>query len=53
MVELHYKSLDKAIAKVLLMKFSGNSIKTHKGSEKWPLFASITLNNNNGVLTDL
>ena len=37
-------------------------IKTHKGDEKWPLFAkkqlfwwsaSITLDNNNVVLTDL
>ena len=37
-------------------------IKTHKGDEKWPLFvnkqlfwwsASITLDNNNAVLTDL
>ena len=41
------------------MKFS---FETHKGDEKWPLFvnkqlfwwsASITLDNNNGVLTDI
>ena len=37
------------------------AIKTHKGDEKWPLFvnkqlfwwsASVTLDNNKGVLTD-
>ena len=41
---------------------SKSLVKTHKGVEKWPLFvnkqlfwwsASITLDNNNAVLTDL
>ena len=50
MVEICSKSLVRAIGKLLL-----------KGNEKWPLFvnkqlfwwsASITLNNNNAVLTD-
>ena len=65
MVEIHSKSLVRAIGKVSLRKFSENlarTIKTHKGDEKWPLFvnkqlfcwsASITLDNNNAVLTDL
>ena len=58
MVEICSKSLVRPIGEVLLMKFS----KTHKVDEKWPLFvnkqlfwwsASITLDNNNAVLTDL
>ena len=57
MAEIYSESPVRAIGKVLLMKF-----KTHKGDEKWPLFvskqlfwwsASITLDNNNAVLTDL
>ena len=61
MVEIHSKSPVRAIGKVLLMKFNENAT-THKGDEKWPLFvkkqlflwsASITLDNNNAVLTDL
>ena len=41
---------------------AGTAIKTNKGNKKWPLFvnkqlfwwsASITLENNNAVLTDL
>ena len=41
---------------------AGTAIKTNKGNKKWPLFvnkqlfwwsASITLDNNNAVLTDL
>ena len=59
MVEIYSKSLVRAIGNVLPMKLT---IKTHKGDEKWPLFvnkrlfwwsASITLNSNNAVLTDL
>ena len=58
MVEIYSQSLVRAIGKVLLVK----PTKTHKGDEKWPLFvnkqlfcwsASITLDNNNAVLTDL
>ena len=61
MSEISSKSPVIAIGKVLLMKFSQNTIKTHKGAKKWPLFvnkelfwwsASITLDNNNGVLAD-
>ena len=61
MVEICSKSLVRVIGKVLLMKFR-TPIKIHKGDEKWPLFvnkqlfwwsASITLDNNNDVLTDL
>ena len=57
MVEICVKSLVRAKGKVLLMKFT-NSTRV----EKWPLFvnkqlfwwsASITLDNNNAVLTDL
>ena len=60
-VEISSKSLVRAIGKVLRMKFIGTLIQTHKGDEKWPLFvnkqlfwwsASITLDNNNDVLTD-
>ena len=61
MVEIFFKSIVRAIGKVLLMKLTRTPIKTHKGDEKWPLFvnkqlfcwsASITLGNNNAVLTD-
>ena len=57
MVEIYNKSLVRAIGKVFLMKLS----LAHNGDNKWPLFvnkllfwwfASITLNNNNDVLTD-
>ena len=59
MVEIYSKSLVRAIGKVLLVKF--RPIKTHKVDDKWPLFvnkqllrwsASITLDNNNDVLTE-
>ena len=62
MVEIHSKSLVRAIGKVLLMKFSENTNKTHNGDKKWPLFvnkqlfwwsASTTFDNNNAVLTEL
>ena len=61
MVEIYSKSLLKAIGKVLHMKLARTPIKTHEGNGKWPLFvnkqlfwwsASITLDNNNDVLTD-
>ena len=62
MIETYFKSLVRAIGKVLCLKFSSNSpIKTHKGDEKWPLSvnkqlfwwsASITSDNNNDVLTN-
>ena len=61
-VEICSKSLVRAIGKVLLINLARISIKTHKGEEKWPLFvnkqlflwfASITLDNNIAVLTDL
>ena len=57
MVEICSDILVRDIGNVLLMKF-----KTHKCNEKWPLFvnkqlfwrsASISLDNNNDVLTDL
>ena len=60
-VEIYSKSLVRAIGKVLLLNLARTPIKTHKGDEKWPLFVnnqlfwwskSITLDNNNGVLTD-
>ena len=60
MVEIYSTSLVRAIGKVL--NLARTSIKTHKGDEKWPLFVniqlflwstSITLDNNNAVLTDL
>ena len=59
MLEICSESLVRAIGKVLLTR---TPIKTHKGDEKWPLFvnkqlfwwsASMTLDNNNAVLTDL
>ena len=62
MVEICSKSLVRAIGKRLIFFLARTPIKTHKGDEKWPLFvnkqlfwwsASITLNNNNAVLTDL
>ena len=62
MVEIYSKSLVRAIGIVLRMNMARTSIKTHKGGEKWPLFvnkwlycwsASITLDNNNNVLTDV
>ena len=62
MVGICSESLVRAIDKVLLIKLARTPIKTHKGDEKWPLFvnkqlfwwsASITLDNNNAVLTDL
>ena len=58
MVEICSKGLVRAIGKVLLIECSWNT----KGDEKWPLFvnkqlfwwsASITLDNNNAILTDL
>ena len=61
MIDIYSKSLVRAIGKVLLMKFSSAPIQTDKGDDKWPLFvnkqlcwwsASLTLDNNNGVLTD-
>ena len=62
-VRIYSKSLVRAIGKVLLMKLGKNTNrKKNKGDEKWPLFvnkqlfcwsASITLDNNNAVLTDL
>ena len=61
MVEIYSKVLVKAIGKVLLLNLARTPIKTPKGDEKWPLFvnkqlfwwsASITLDNNNDVLTD-
>ena len=57
MVEIHSKCLVRAIGKVL----ARTSIKAHKCDGKWPLFvnkqlfwwsASITLDNNNDVLTE-
>ena len=61
-LEICSKRLIRAIGKVLLMKLSYRGpIKNHKGNEKWLLFvnkqlfwcsASITLDNNNDVLTD-
>ena len=62
MVEICSKSLVRAIGKVLLYNLATTPINTHKGDGKWPLFvnrqlfwwsASITLDNNNAVLTDL
>ena len=62
MVEICSKSLVRAIGKVLLINLARTQIETHKGDEKWPLFvnkqlfwwsASIALDNNNAVLTDL
>ena len=62
MVEIYSKSLVRANGKVLLMKLARTPIKTNKGDEKCPLLvnkqlfwwsASITLGNNNAVLTDL
>ena len=62
MVEICSKSLVRVMGKVLLLKLALTPIYTHKGVEKWPLFvnkqliwwsASITLDNNNAVLTDL
>ena len=59
MVEICSKSLVRAFDEVLLIIFSYRTpIKTHEGVEKWPLLlfwwsASITLDNNNAVLTDL
>ena len=61
MVEICSKSLVRAIGKRLIFFLARTPIKTHKGDEKWPLFvnkqlfwwsASITLDNNNAVLTD-
>ena len=61
MIEIFSKSLVRAIGLVLRMKSARAPIKTHKGDEKWPLFVnkqlfwwstSITLDNNNDVLTD-
>ena len=58
MVEIYSKGLVRPIGKNLAI----TPIKTHKGDEKWPSFvnkqlfwwsASITLDNNNAVLTDL
>ena len=61
MVEIYFKSLVRAIVKVLLVKHIARTpIKTQKGNGKWPLFvnkqlflwsASITMDNNNDVLT--
>ena len=62
MVEICSERLVRAIGKVLLMKFSKNTNKSHKRDGKLPLFvnkqlfwwsASITLDNNNDGLTDL
>ena len=64
MVEICSKSVVRAIGKVLLIKINlaRTPIKTPKGDEKWPLFvnkqlfwwsASIILDNNNAILTDL
>ena len=63
MVKIDSKTLVRAIGKVLLIDFLARTPnKTHKGDEKWPLFVnkqlfwwsvSITLDNNNDVLTDL
>ena len=62
MVEICSKSLVRATGEVLLIKFSYNTNKTHKGGGKWPLFVdkqlfwwcpSIMLDNNNALLTDL
>ena len=64
MTEIYSKRLVRAIGNVLFMKFSQNMrtlIKTHKIDGMWPLFvnkqlfwwsASISLDNNNDVLTD-
>ena len=61
MSEIYSQSQFRAIGKVLLMKSSKTPFKTHEGDENWPLFvnkqlffwsASITLDNNNEVLTD-
>ena len=59
MVEIYFKSLVRAIGKVLLRKVCWSTIKTHKGDKKkWSLFvnkqlfwwsASMTLDNNNDV----
>ena len=60
-VEIYFKSLVRAIGKVLLKNLTRTQYKIHKGDEAWPLFvnkqmflwsASITLDNNNDVLTD-
>ena len=62
MVGICSKSLVRAMGKVILINLARTPIKTHKGVEKWPLFvnkqlfwwsASITMDNNNAVLTDL
>ena len=62
MVGICSESLGRAIGKVLLMNLAKTPIKTHKGDEKCPLLvnkqlfwwsASITLDNNNAVLTYL
>ena len=61
MVEIQYKSLVRDMVKCYPCNLAKTSIKPHKGDEKWPLFvnkqlfwwsASITLDNNNDVLTD-
>ena len=61
MVEICSENLVRAIGKVLLMK-ARTPIKTHNCDGKWPLFvnkqlfwwlASVTLDNNNAVLTNL
>ena len=58
MADIYFKSAVGAIGE----DFGRTPIKTHRGDEKWPLFvnkqlfwwsASITLDNNNGVLTRL
>ena len=62
MFEIYSMSLVRAIDKVFPVKLTRTPIKTHKGDEKWSLFvnkqllwwsASITLDHNNAVLTDL
>ena len=62
MVEIYSKSLVRALGKEdYSLNLPRTPIKTHKGDKKWPLFvnkqlflwsASITLNNNNDVLTE-
>ena len=63
MVEIYSRNLDTAIGKVITHEIElEHQFETHIGDGKWPLFvnkqlfrwsASITLDNNNAVLTDL
>ena len=62
MIEIYSKSLVRAIGNVLILKSNLETNSIHKTDSEWPLFVnkqlfwwspSITLDNNNAVLTDL